>query len=212
MSESATAILGGLIGAASTVGLQQLVVFLRKPDVTVDFQSTGSDKPYLHNLELGQQIPLKRNSPQGPFANWGLWMNLNVANSGRVPARGCIARINLQKEQAEQPVWGWTLPWQRTNRITTVENYVTIYRSDFEPLAFLLLPHTDSDLSKCDVADRIYVASIPPAQLDPHTDYAIEVRISGDNLPVKKFEFSINWDGTLSGFKGCVKLNPKANS
>ncbi len=94
--------------------------------------------------------------------------------------------------------------WLRTNRLTTVENYVNIYRNDDEPLGFLLLPHTDGDLTEARVADRILVASIPPAQLESGIEYLIEVRVAGDNLPVKPFRFRVRWDGTLAGFKKCA--------
>jgi hypothetical protein len=204
MSDVATAaIAGGVFGAAATVGLQQIILYSRRPRISVNFQTVGADKPYLHKLKLIDKVPMLDGEPDGEQANTALWMNLNVTNDGYSTAKSCLARLRLWKEGAEQPIWGWPIMWLRTNRLTTVENYVNLYRNDAEPLGFLLLPLLENDQGTT-VADRILVASIPPARLVAKQNHVVEIRIAGDNLPVESIRFNVEWDGTLEGFKRCA--------
>jgi hypothetical protein len=204
MSDVATAaIAGGVFGAAATVGLQQIITYSKRPNISVDFQAVGDDKPYLHKLSLADKIPMKDGNQGGENANMALWMNLNVTNDGYSTAKNCLARLRLWKDDVEQPIWGWPVAWLRTNRLTTIENYVNIYRKDDEPLGFLILPLLEANRTTI-VADRILVASIPPANIMVDQKSLVEIRIAGDNLPVKSFRFKVEWDGSIEGFKHCA--------
>lgn len=203
-------IIGAVLGAVATVSLQQVVSRLRVPNVFVDFQSQGTEKPYLHRLEITNETKMPLTENGTVFANEALFMHLQVSNEGPVPAKKCLARLRLWRGDVEQPIWGWALTWQRLNRLTTVENYVNIYQSDYEILGFLILPLWRRDHpDEMEVGDYILTNSIPSARLDSNTKYRLEVRVAGDNLKLERFNFDLMWDGTFDGFKTCVVMSEK---
>jgi hypothetical protein len=88
------------MGAAATVGLQQVISVTRKPIISLDFQAVGEDKTYIHDLALSESLPIEAEGPS-PNAAFARWVNLNAHNGGSVPAKNCLSRMSLWKEGTE---------------------------------------------------------------------------------------------------------------
>jgi len=209
MNEWVIPLLSAIAGAGVAVGIRELVEWLRKPNLKIDFEEHEGQKPYILDLFLESVVTGAFEREKAKF------LRLNVRNAGRKPAMNCEAKMVLLKNGSKEPL-RLSLHWSRRDPATYKtldEIYKPIHLNarDEEPVDLLMLHYCLREpldyLREDSIVTGKFITSMSPREysFERNTAYRIQVTVYASNTISKPFNLKLYWDGTLEGFNGAVE-------
>jgi hypothetical protein len=213
MPEWLISLISVIVGAAIGIGGTELVQFLKRPKLEIDFEKRGKQKPYIpdYNDETLSASGLTFRVR---------YLRLIIRNIGKTPALDCEPKLEIFVENENEPASKTILHWSRRDpalysqygegrTLLSVEPekvyaQISLNLNDEETVDVFRLGYSFSTIPNTDLTPRAYpqIESVSLRQLVvyPKSKYHCKVTVYASNTKPKSFEFKVNWDGTLDGF------------
>jgi len=213
MPEWLISLMSVIVGAAIGITGTELVQFLKRPRLEIDFEERGKQKPYIPDYND------KTWHAASEYTYRIKYLRLIVRNIGKKPAVNCEAKLELLPDGVQDSANKVALHWSRNDpelyskyeggilvsqdkeKIFAPislnkddEEIVDVFQLDYH---FSTKPETDHSLKS-----KPYIETVSPRQLilQPNSVYDCKVTVYASNTNPKSFEFKVNWDGTMEGF------------
>lgn len=213
MPEWFISLISVIVGAAIGIGGTELVQFLKRPKLKIDFEERDGKKPYIVDFN-DESLHSAGNTYKAKY------LRLMVRNKGKKPAIGCEAKLEIVIDEAKNTPYNVALHWSRRDPalysdyleggiLASTNNEkvfapISLNINDKETVDVFRLPYSFSTVPNTDLTPRfvrvIESASLRQLQLQPNTKYQCKVTIYSSNTNPKSFKYQLQWDGTLDGF------------
>ena len=213
MPEWLISLVSVIVGAAIAIGGTELVGFLKRPKLEIDFEERENQRPYIPDFndettsEPGRAYLIK-------------YLRLQVTNKGKTPAKDCEAKLAILPDTANKSTNKVALHWSRRDPALYVQPMDVNWRLSANPAKIFLpinlnindsetvdvfsLRYSYSTVPDTDHSPRllsfIESASLRQLWLQEKAKYHCKVTIYSSNTNPKSFSFITCWDGTAEGF------------
>ncbi|MCK4829699.1 hypothetical protein KA005_78975 [bacterium] len=213
MPEWLISLISVIVGAAIGIGGTELVQFLKRPRLEIDFEEKEKQKPYIPDFN-------DESVSASGITFRVRYLRLRIRNIGKKPATDCEPKLEIFIENEVEPASKTTLHWSRRDP-ALYSNYgeggallsvepekvyapISLNINDEETVDVFRLQYSFSTTPNTDLTPRGYphIESISLRQLviQSNSSYHCKVTVYASNAIPKSFSFITCWDGTLKGF------------
>jgi hypothetical protein len=210
-----TAFLSAIAGGVTTIVAQETIKYWRSPSISVGLYEAKAVEPYIPHRE---GTPSKLATGQRDVLRRRLYKDIHliVSNTGKKPARGCEATMDIFKdgEEIPKPI---RLGWRRRPPILYMnedqdEGYNSdtmrqrtgpcdINRKDSAKLDLLRLSvevteYPNEETTKEMNVDKLTtLSSFRNHDFDPNKKYRLDVSVTSSNADPAEISLQLNWNG-----------------
>lgn len=184
-------IVSAIVGGTTALVGREIINYLRKPILEIDFQKTDKKYPYQHERDV---INEKGEATGKKMKH----LELSVKNAGGTVAENCEAKAEIWKNGIYQHVEPLILRWGRRPLLfygLTDIDPISINTKDSEPLRFLKLPYKEGATGRKPDGPLTIEAFRPGFVINPEENYLVKVSVFSKNAKPATKEIKINWDG-----------------
>lgn len=189
------AVAGGVVGSILTLGGRQLIVYWRRPKLSLDLYEAGGQRPYIAQRTLIEgEATNEQAVTQGELVKD---IHLLVENQGYRPAKGCEATLDIFEECEEVPKpirLGWRKrppilyknldDWEMMRQRTASFD---INRKSQAQLDLLRLRTKEDRLTT--------LSSFRSHDFEKDTEYRLDLTVTSSNANPEEISLRLNWDG-----------------
>lgn len=189
-------LLSAVAGGAVSLGGRQLLVYWRRPKLSLDLHEAGGQRPYIAQRTL---IRREAKNEQDAVASGELVKDIHliVQNQGYRPAKGCEARLDIYHEGEEIPK-PIRLGWRRRPPIYYQDlNDWEIMRQRTAPVDINRKSHAQLDLLRLRTVENklTTLSSFRSHDFEKDTEYRLDLTITSSNADPRELSLRLNWNG-----------------